>query len=105
MTNVHISDCALTNAQIGDYNSMTISDIISASEWKNLESFFGDKLKTVEKEYYFLVKEAEDYAKKRNKNGLKDFINKYAVEFAAGIFCNTMSAGIKNLLQKLGIWI
>lgn len=64
-----------------------------------MELFFKDRSKTVEKEYYFLVKEAEDYIKQRDEKGLKKFIKKYAAEFTTGVFCNVASANIVEILK------
>lgn len=105
MKNIKMDNCNMTNTQIGKNNYMSISTSISDDEWKKLESFFDEKLETVEKEYCFLVKEAGNYVKRRDKKGLKEFIHRYVPEFTTGIFCNLASSGIVGLLQKFGIWI
>ena len=103
----NFDNCTLNNSQVGDKNFMSISNPVINKDWEELEKFFESKLQMLEKDtiYYFLAKEAEDYTKKRDKKGLKDFIQKYASEFASGIFCNIASTGIINILERLGIQI
>lgn len=105
MMNVEMNNCKMTNTQIGENNYMNIATSVSDDEWKKLELFFKERSEMVEKEYSFLAKEAENYVKKRDKKGLKEFIHRYVPEFTAGIFCNLASSGIVDLLQKFGIWL
>lgn len=105
MKNIKMDNCNMTNTQIGENNYMSIETSVSDNEWEKLELFFRERAETVEKKYSFLAKEAENYVKKKDKKGLKEFIHRYLPEFTAGIFCNLASSGIVDLLQKFGIWI
>lgn len=99
--------CDIKSSQVGENNSIVVRNFVSEDDWEELELFFNRKKQTLDRNNicYFLAKEAEDYTKKRNKIGLKNFIQKYASEFATGIFCNIASTNIINLLEKLGIQI
>lgn len=101
----NISNCSINASQIGNHNKMKNYEPITNEEWERLESILERKIETLDKKsiYYFLAKEANDYTLKKDHEGLKVLLKKYATEFASGIFCNIASTGIWTILSKLGI--
>lgn len=104
---INISNSEIMGSQIGEKNIMNLSGGVLDDDWKCLEQFWGDRAASCNKEsvYYFLINEARDYTKKKDRKGLKEFIKKYASEFATGIFCNLASTSVINALANLGIKI
>lgn len=99
----------IVNLQVGNDNYMDIkgegdfNNIIIDEEWKQLQ-FLLDKCLAEGTNNSFQFKilfNANEYVKRKDKRGLRDFINKNKDDFWTSVASSTVAAGLVEILKKI----
>lgn len=96
----------IEKSQFGDNNTYNNESFIE-NDWEKIEDIFNQKLMELDNnsDLYYFFSESKKYASNKNENGLKNFFQKYSVEFLKNVLYNMSSTGIIALLAKIGISI
>lgn len=103
-THVKINNSILNSSPvvIGEHNQVIVSSNDELN-WKYIQSELEGVCRKLSSNSieYVVTKEAIDYAKKKDKDGLKGIFKKYSVWFCSDVFKGIVSSGIVEIIKSL----
>lgn len=88
------------NMQIGDYNIINdYRNEADENQWKILEDIVN-KQKSISENSSTegVLNQTHQCVRKRDREGIKNIVNKYGAQFISSVLCNVASTEIANLL-------